>query len=266
LREALACFEITHRGYLESAEAIRQALQFGLVLGHELRAPLTSVKASAGMLREHLADRSDRVDGTAVKLVENIQAGAASLQQRVDELVDLVGLHSGTLTVSPAPVEPAPLLRTICRRLEPEVSAAGMTFGVDIPSDLPVLRLDAARVEQVVRNLVQNAVKYAREGKAVNVTAAANGNHVEISVRDYGPGISAWDRTKIFQPFVRAGRNRATTHGLGVGLALCQAIVYAHGGRISLVSDEGAGTVITVSLPVISSVKRTEEAHESPDR
>ncbi|GEM_PF-3411469 len=263
LREAIASFEITHRGYVESTDAIRQTLQFGLVLGHELRAPLTSVKASAGMLKELLDDRRD---ATALKLVENIQAGAASLQERVDELVDLVGLQSGTFSIAPVPVEMFPLLRGICQRLEPEVAGSGIEFRVDIRPDLPEVRVDPERIEQVLSNLVQNAVKYAWEGKAIDLKAGVTGDRLEISVQDYGPGISAWDRTRVFQPFVRASQNGPKTHGLGVGLALCQAIVQGHGGTISLKSEEGLGTLITVSLPVMSSPVAVEGVNEGPHR
>ena len=258
LRETLASYEVAHRGFKETADAVRQVLEFGMVLGHELRAPLTSVKASSGMLREQVEKYGDR---GVRRLVDNVEAGAASIETRLHDLVELIGLRTGKLSIRRENVMPAHYFGALCVRLEPEVRMAGLELKTDIATDIPPVSMDPNRMEQVVINLVQNAVKYGRGGGSIEVKLSHQAEHLVFSVRDHGPGIAFWDASSLFQPFVRLGRDRHESTGFGVGLALCQTIVHGHGGQIELESEEGAGTNVWFVLPKTSA--NTSPAEDS---
>jgi signal transduction histidine kinase len=115
---------------------------------------------------------------------------------------------------------------------------------------LPPVTADPDRVEQVVTNLVVNALKYGAEGGRVDIRACARNAHIVIEVQDYGAGIDPAERIKIFQLNFRAGQKADEVSGMGIGLALCRELVELHGGSIGVTSEEGKGSVFEVALPV----------------
>lgn len=247
-REVLSPFEITHRGFREATEVMQNVVLFASVLCHELITPLTSILASAGMLEEILdLDPSS----SESRLLANIRAGAATLKARTDDLADIVAFQSGAFRLHVVPIRVSTFLVDACRRLELEVTQAGMELNVGVPDDLPVIKGDPDRLEQVVANLVRNAVKYGSDGGRAEVRAASAHGAVEITVQDFGRGISRRDRLRLFEPYFRAEEGRDELPGLGVGLVLCRQIVEAHRGTIAVESGEGKGTLIRVVLPAV---------------
>lgn len=243
--ESVSPFEITHRGFLEAEVMLWHVLHFANVLCHELRAPLTSIRTSASMLHDVLHPDPKSTVGM---LLANVLAGAGALKARTDDLVDLAAFQAGTLTIRPVPVDVGALLREVCQRLEPEVTRAGLKLNLALPEDLPIIQADPARLEQVVSNLLHNAMKYGSDGGRIDLSAAAAAESLIVEVRDYGVGISPSDQSRLFQPYFRVERDRQRIRGLGIGLALCRQLVEAHGGKIWVESDIGRGSIFRFSV------------------
>ena len=245
--ESLSPFEMTHRGYREATTMVRQVVQFAAVLSHELRTPLTSVLASADMLRETLSPDPQSAPG---KLLANILSGAEALRARMDDLVDIAGFQSGQLSMHVVPVKVGALLRELCQRLKPVVARVGLRFHSEIRENLPVIQADPRRLEQVVTNLVQNAIKYGSDGGRIDIRARLIEKSVMVEVQDYGNGMSPSDQSKLFQLYFRAEQDRRRMAGLGIGLALCRQLIEAHGGKIWVESEIGKGSSFKFSLPL----------------
>lgn len=263
LEEALSPFEITHRGYREATRSLQKVYSLAAMLCHEIRTPLTSIVASAGLLQEV---RQFDAESAESQLLANIREGARILEARTAELVDIVGLVSGSLKLNLAPLRLGPFLREVCQRLEPVVIQAGMQLRANLPDHLPVVRADPMRLEQVIANLVQNAAKYGADGPWVDVRARQINHRLCIEVQDYGRGISSWNRKRLFQPGFRVEDTAQSISGLGLGLALCKQLVEAHGGTIDLANQEGEGALFRIRLPLLqraSARTRRQKAYES---
>jgi signal transduction histidine kinase len=125
---------------------------------------------------------------------------------------------------------------------------------VAIPTDLPTVAADRGSIGEVLGNLIDNAIKYSNEGGAVNVSAAAKGDFVEVSVEDHGIGMPGNVVSSLFHKFYRSHRSRETVAGTGIGLYITKAFVESHGGHISVRSVENEGSVFTFSLPIYATV------------
>jgi signal transduction histidine kinase len=259
LSEALSPFEITHRGFREATEVMQRTVLFTSVVCHELVTPLTSILASAGMLEEVLAPDPSSSEG---KLLANVLSAARTMKARADDLVDVVAFQSGAVTLDLVLLEPSEFLWEVCQRLEPEVTRSGMELKVSVPGGLPRIEADPEHLEQVVANLVRNAVKYGSGGGRIEVRAGTTDGAVEIEVEDNGPGISARDQARLFQPYFRGYDARHDVSGLGLGLMLCRQIVEAHGGVISVESGKGRMTLFRVELPLETRAWAKERARE----
>jgi signal transduction histidine kinase len=260
--EALAAFEMAHRGFLELSQTVSQIIQFAAVVCHELRTPLTSVMTSTGLLAEllHPEQRS-----TQAQLLANIEHSAAIMKERTDDLLDLVGFQSGNLSIRAHPVVVADLVLTTCRALSPLVENAGMTLRTELAADIPDIDADPKRLEQILTNLIHNAVKYGSDGPTVDVRVFPVGDRVVIEVQDHGSGVSLWEQMRIFEPYFRGSRPAHEVPGLGIGLALCKELVQQHHGTIALISEPGNGSTFRVSLPITTEIHAGVEHHESSD-
>jgi signal transduction histidine kinase len=249
LQETLSAYEVTHLGFKEATEIVLRSLQFEAVVCHELKTPLTSILASAGMLKEILDAEGLDPSSPSAKLLNNILDGGNKLKERTDDLMDIVGFRTGTLTLRMARIAIGPMVRAACQRMEPALSRAGLSLNVDVAERLPTVMADRGRLEQVVANLLDNALKYGADGKAIDVRAFQRDGWLVIQVHDYGKGISARDQARLFETSFRGKGNRRGVPGLGIGLALCNTIIEAHGGVISVESEAGKGSTFSVSLP-----------------
>jgi two-component system, OmpR family, sensor histidine kinase KdpD len=243
---ALERAELQERAAHEREKADREALRSALLasMSHDLRTPLATILGSVTSLRQlgETLPANARAD-----LLFAIEEEAGRLARHVDNLLDMTRLQSGGEIrrdwIDAADTAQLAVMRA--RRNFPKREILFEASGTDA-----LVRGDASLVEQVVFNLIDNAIKFSPEGKPVEVSAALQGSEIEIAVRDHGPGLGDVDRQKMFEPFHR-GAGAATT-GSGLGLAICRAIVAAHGGRIdaeSPVTGKG-GTAMRVFLPV----------------
>ncbi|WP_232675905.1 cell wall metabolism sensor histidine kinase WalK [Nocardioides sp. R-C-SC26] len=238
--------DVTSRLELE-AEADRMRDEFLATVTHELRTPLTSILGYA----ELLADEPGELAGEqAQAMLQAIERNARRELQLVSDLLTLAVANLAHLRLDLEAVDLGELVADVVREARPVALAAGVVLGACNPPRSPA-QADRLRVRQVVENLVGNAVKFARSGDSVEVSLEPLTDSVVLRVADTGPGIAADDIDRVFDRLYR-GQNAAADHrpGAGLGLALVRSIVDAHGGSVAIESRLGAGTVVTVQLPV----------------
>ncbi len=148
-------------------------------------------------------------------------------------------------------IEPAAMGDTIQEAVEDlKQVLAPHPFEVRVPAELPPVRMDSARIREVLVHLLENAAKYSPPDAAIRITAEAKNGMLTTSIADRGPGIDDFEQALIFDKFYRGRNQRVHVHGTGMGLAICKAIIEAHGGRIGVTSQLGHGSVFYFELPV----------------
>ncbi len=228
--------------------AARQAqTDFVANVSHELRTPLTAVKGTIETLRDGAVDDPEVRD----RFLATVEAETDRLIRLVNDLLVLSRADSAALNLRRAPLDLAALARATVGKLAPRASARDVSLVVEAGPGLPPALADADRVEQVLVNLLDNAVKYSRPGGRVTVRIDGGpAGTVQVQVRDEGLGIPADEMPRIGERFYRADRARSRAEGgSGLGLAIARALVEAHGGRLWLESEEGRGTVAIFVLP-----------------
>jgi len=214
-------------------------------LSHELRTPLASLKA----LAETLQDGALEDPPAARHFIDQIQIEVDALTQMVTELLELSRIESGRLSLDLQPVAVCELLDAASRRMMLQAKRAGLSLRVECADDLPKVKIDLQRLEQVLVNLIHNAVKYTRAGGEIVLLADAGNGSVRFAVRDTGIGIPADDIPRIFERFYRVDKSR-TGSGTGLGLSIAKHIVEAHEGKIWAESVEGQGSTFYFSIPL----------------
>jgi two-component system phosphate regulon sensor histidine kinase PhoR len=217
-------------------------------VSHELRRPISSLKAMAETLEEGALD-----DPTAARdFVGRMHREIDGLAQLVNELLSLARIERGEEPLALETRAPAQLLEDVARRMGPLASRAGVALLVE-PSSASAVRADPARIEQVLANLVHNAVKFTSAGGSVRLAAADDDGVVVFSVTDTGAGIDPADIARVFERFYKTDRARAG-EGTGLGLAIAKHLVQAHGGKIDASSGgPGRGSTFRFTLPRASS-------------
>jgi len=172
-----------------------------------------------------------------------------ALSQMVEELLELSRIESGRVPLRLAPALPVHLIERAVERLAVQAERAGLSVAIDCPADLPPVLADAPRLEQVLVNLLHNAIKFTPGGGQIHLAAEARAGQVCFSVRDNGAGIPAEALPRIFERFYKADRARAS-RGTGLGLAIARHLVEAHGGKIWVESQEGRGSTFYFDIPL----------------
>jgi two-component system phosphate regulon sensor histidine kinase PhoR len=214
-------------------------------VSHELRTPLASLKA----LTETLQDGALDDPPAAHRFLGRIQIEVDALTQMASELLELSRIESGQVPLDLKLISPIKLLNSAADRMKMQAERAGLILQTNCSSDLPLIRADLLRLEQVLVNLIHNAVKFAPPGGEVTLLAAADERFICFSVRDTGPGIPADDLSRIFERFYRVDRSRAGG-GTGLGLSIARHLVEAHGGKIWAESREGEGSLFSFTIPI----------------
>lgn len=244
--QALQRVQLAHEAQSAELRARTEELRSSLLssVSHDLRTPLAAVMGAASTLLAqgaHLPAR-DRDD-----LAQAIHEEAARLARLVANLLDMTRLESGTLALKREWIPLEEPLGAALGQLEAQLESHDLK--VDLPASLPMVPIDAVLVEQLLINLVENAIKYAGSGP-IEVRGRALDGWVEITVADRGPGVPAGSEGRLFEKFYRVV-DGAGARGAGLGLAICRAIAVAHGGEISVCNREGGGAVFTVRLPIV---------------
>jgi signal transduction histidine kinase len=217
-------------------------------VSHELRTPLATIK---GNITSLLADDVQWDAAAQREFLEVASAETDRLSALVTDLLDLSRLQAGTFRVHLEACALAPLAARAAARARP---APGRRLRLDLPPDLPLVNADSPRVEAVLRNLIENAVKYSPPEGTIALSARVENGHVVVRVADEGPGIPAGLHTKVFDRFYRIeGGLARQTGGAGLGLAICKGFVEAHGGRIWVDASQ-TGAVFAFTLPTAAAV------------
>jgi len=223
---------------------IKRRVEFTRVLVHELKTPLTPVLASSDLLVAELSKEP------LLSLAKNVNRGASALNQRIDELLDLAKGETGMLQLKIQTVNPLPLLRTIADDMASLASSQGQSLILDLPSSLSLIQADENRLRQIILNLLNNACKFTPEGGKITLRAREKDDYLIVETEDTGPGIAEEVQQRLFQPYFRLETDREHLAGLGLGLALCKALVELHGGQIWVKSQKGIGSTFTFSIPL----------------
>lgn len=224
------------------AERLRNSLLSAI--SHDLRTPLATIVGSASALVEddgHLQPQ-DKLD-----LSRGIVDEAERMSNLVNNILDMARLDAGVVELKKEwhPVEE--IVGTVLTRLQKQL--AGRPIKVKLPSGMPMMFVDAVLIEQVLINLLENALRYTPPGSSLEITAETSEHAIEIAVADHGPGIPLGREDHLFEKFYQA-RHEAAQSGVGLGLAICRAIVAVHGGRIYAQNQPSGGAVFTFVLPV----------------
>ena len=233
-------------------ETVRQ--DFVSNISHELRTPLASLKA----LAETLDGGALQDPEAAPRFLKRMVTEVESLAQMAEELLELSAIESGKAEVQLTVRDPRELLEVGADRLRMQAERAGLALSVQTGQALPQVRVDPRRFDQVLANLIHNAIKFTPPGGKIVLSAevvrddeaAAGSEAVQFSVTDTGQGISAEELPRIFERFYRTDRARRKG-GTGLGLSIARHIVEAHGGRIWAESTEGRGSTFQFTVPAL---------------
>jgi len=224
-------------------EAETERLRSSLLssVSHDFRTPLTAIVGSAGAL---LAKEELQKNAPVRELLENIQLEGERLSRVIQNLLEATRLESRTVQIQK---ESCPLEEVVGSALERlEKSLGNRKVAVAIPEDLPLVPMDAMLMEQVFVNLLENGVRHTPVGTDLEVSASVQEGSVLVAVCDRGAGLAAGDLEKVFDKFY----HHPSSPGAGLGLAICRAIVNAHGGRIWAENRPGGGAVFRFTLPL----------------
>jgi signal transduction histidine kinase/CHASE3 domain sensor protein len=229
-----------------TAEREREQLHttFLKLVSHELRTPLGAIKGCTSALRQEDLPLDDE---TRQELLGAIETGADRLARIVGEILDLSRIEAGAIQLQREPYSARELLDATLDELGTHLGA-DTRVRLAIPRSLPQIQVDPLLTRQVLRSLLDNALRYSGDGSPVLVTATQEGQRLALRVTDTGPGLSDADQDRIFEPFYRGGR--VESDGLGLGLAICRGLIRAQGGNIWIESALGRGTTAWISLPL----------------
>jgi signal transduction histidine kinase len=227
-------------------------------VAHELRTPLTNV-------RGYLEAMRDGVIQPTPEMINSLYEEAMLLNRLVDDLQELALAEAGQLNLVRRPVRVEEIIERVVYLVEAQSAEKGVQVEVDLPPNLPEIDVDAERIGQVLRNLLNNALTNTPAGGRIRVTAAMVDSQVEVCVRDNGAGISADHLPFVFERFYRADKSRQrTTGGAGLGLSIVKQLVEAHGGHVGIESQVGIGTAVTFTTPVASSCENVVRESSLP--
>jgi signal transduction histidine kinase len=222
-------------------------LRFIDTLSHELKTPLTSIIAAAGLLAEELENSPDK---SLERLIQTIIRNAGTLENRLADLLDIVKTGTGTIELQLEPVDIKSLLRGSGMQISPIIQEKGQQLKMELPPSLPLIRGDGQRLEQVVLNLLNNATKFSPEGRDIIMRARTRETEILVEIIDHGIGIAEEQKPRLFKPYSRLNADRQSHPGLGLGLALAKQVVELHGGRIWVVSEPGKGSNFSFTIPL----------------
>ncbi len=213
-------------------------------VSHELRTPLASLKALTETLQEGALEDPPAARRFLLRMENEID----NLTQLVQELLELSRIESGKVPLKQSSIDPCELVSPAVERMMVQAERAGVRLSLDCPADLPRVNADQNRMQQVLVNLIHNAIKFTLPGGEITITAHTDNKMVVFAVRDSGVGIAPEALPRIFERFYKADRSRSGG-GTGLGLSIARHLVEAHGGRIWAESELGKGSIFYFSLP-----------------
>lgn len=226
------------------AEAERVKATLFSSVSHDLRTPLAVIKGAV----TNLLDDSVAWDSAARRdLLSAVDEEADRLNRLVGNLLEMSRIEAGAPYPARGWQHPGELIENVVARMRPRLANRAVTL--DLPDDLPEIRMSYTQIDQVLTNLLENALKYTPPEAPIRIEARVTPDQIEIAVRDWGPGVPDGMLTRIFEKFVRAADPERHADGSGLGLAICKGIIEMHGGTIWAERPPGGGTRFVMVLP-----------------
>jgi two-component system CheB/CheR fusion protein len=244
-REELLEAETASREQAQNAVELKD--EFLAVMSHELKHPLNVILMNAELVGRSAASADDPSLGRAADTIRRTVEGQAQI---IDDLLDLSRLNTGKLALNLGPVNVCECIRRVVDDMEHGLAARQVSLTLALPAADLTITADTARIEQVVWNLLSNALKFSREGGHIEVSLEVGPDHASLSIVDAGVGMAAGMVPQVFDMFEQGPDRRSRSGGLGIGLALVRHLVELHGGSVRAASDgPDRGSVFTVVLP-----------------
>jgi len=232
--------ELTHLDELKS--------DFMATMSHELRTPLTSIIGYSDML---LSGMTGELDPKQASFVESILKNGENLLNLINDILDLTKIEAGKLELRHESVDLRAALLGVLPVLKPRAAEKHIKVSTFLPTDLPEVHADPGKLNQVLLNLLTNAVKYTPDNGSVSVEARRSDGMVEVWVTDTGIGIAREDQERIFQRFTQIDSSTTRAQGgTGLGLAIARELVELHGGHIRVQSQIGVGSSFVFTVPI----------------
>jgi len=234
-----------HRTQLEAeTERLRSSLLSAV--SHDLKTPLSSIIAAGTAL----ATRRHELEPEIVdQLIDGVVSESERLHRLIQNLLSITRLESPTIQLRPTPEAVEDILAAVLQRLETRLGTGRVSAELD--AELPLVLVEPMLIEQVLANLLENAVSYAGPEAKIQVAAHTQHGNLVVQVLDDGPGIAESERLKVFEKFYRGRHSTKSDGGAGLGLTICRAIIRAHNGRIAVRERPGGGTLVEFTLPSV---------------
>lgn len=231
-------------------QALRMKADFTAMLVHDLRSPLTAVFGFAEMLK-----MGEKPFEQIKQIAQTIRTASQKMLQLVNEMLDLSKFEAGKMALSKTAVTLKPIAATSIQMLEPVASKENMMISFDATDGLPACQCDVLKIEQVITNLISNAINHTPEGSEIQVklesTTVDGAQYIQFSVADNGPGVPEDSRAMLFDKYAQLqSRASAKSKGTGLGLAVSRIIIEEHGGQIGYKDNEPAGSIFYFQIPV----------------
>jgi signal transduction histidine kinase len=240
----------SERGRVENERSAQLRSQFFANMSHELRTPLIAIRGFATVVEEH-----ERADETLRNAASHIDREAQDLLAAISNILDASKLEAGKVQLFLEDVSLEPIVARCVQRCRGLVGSKPVAIEVDVARDLPELRADVVKLQQVMTNLLANAIKYTDRGSVCIRARKADEGHVAIEVEDTGIGIHSEALDRVWKPFEQADNGNSRRGGTGLGLSIVRAIVELLGGHVAIESTLGTGTCVTVVLPCAKRAK-----------
>ena len=253
---ALERSRLAHSAARAEALAASDRLKSTLIsaVSHDLRTPLAAISAAADEL---MADDVQWAGPAVLDFAQIIKDEATQLYHVVSNLLDLTRIEAGVLQPQRGWYNVAEIIYHVLQRLAPRLELRPMD--VRLPDDLPLIPVDYIQLEQVLWNVLQNALIYTPAATPILIAAEVQPGTLELQVGDRGPGIPAGEHARVFEKFYRLPHaHPASLQGAGVGLAICKGLIEAHGGTIALRDRVGGGTLVRIRLPLNADIPHKE--------
>jgi signal transduction histidine kinase len=232
-------------------DVIASRRNFLATISHELRTPLTPIRGYADLMLHGIGGE---VTPEQRHYLQVIHQNSRRMEAMVNDILVVGQLDAGRVELRIDRVALGPIVQSVLAMLEQQIQKHEVSVAVEIPPDLPPLRADVHRIDQILTNLISNAVKYTRAGGHVQIRASRCGeDEVEVAIQDTGIGMSDTEMERLFTPFYRANSVLSEQiSGTGLGLSITRSLVELHGGTISVQSTPGLGSVFYVMLPTFA--------------
>lgn len=236
---------------LESAAARQRELEQArremvVAVSHDLRTPISSIRAIVESINDGVVADTESVK----RFLQTMESEVARLSLLIDDLFELSQIDTGVLDLHVDRASLRDLVSDTIESMRPQAQHKGLTLDGEVGEALPDVLVDARRIQRVLVNLVQNAIRHTPEHGTVLIHAQRDGDQVRVEVQDTGEGILPEDLPRVFEPFYQGDKARSRKNGgSGLGLSIVKALVEAHGGRVWAISQRGKGSTFTFTVP-----------------